>query len=1169
MASHPDAALVARCVLAVNRLFRMAMRMLVVHPVTGRPAPTPTPPRVAQMWTQLAKLRAMLQQRLVDTKSPSALRRAIIRLLCTIVFSFSERSKESTLRVASAGSRSAAVVLNGPDTFCLSDVPQAHPALQRRELGGIAQALVASLSSALSGAAAATWDDASLCFLVAQLSWVATARPELLPTVAQTLASLVQSPTEGLRPTVSQARDSLSRRLRPAVALSVRAALVRLMKRAAAAAFTADLGACLYVMGDEQRPEPLAHAVRARIDFKVVEQLRAMAPPPRPDQEQAHTDSFDGDAFMDSYAAPNDSALFDLGDEYAPPPTAGSGTSSRGAAAHAPGKQDPRMQHASDAGGDPRSAAGQRSAATEQHSCFKTAAPKLPADALRRLGDSAFQRLMKPGGSVQWSASALHCLEGLSAIHQLVSWAVDPLAAARGADALAVCCAAPHSLAALEAQLEIRTERCTQVMQRVCEDYVDRADVGARLLSALWLASRGLPAGEGGGLLGDLTQQFLSAAAVDSPNSKLSPTLVVDVACALPYDCLRCVLGVAEELLQSSQPALLASAFRILDAYRQRRPQHDARVVQFYLCVAHTASNEGAQATAIKALQGAKAHTPYITQFATTAAMSVARPAGAAGRGVEGWQDHRSLLFPHAPEEELTALEAAAAESFAGGVADVHDARRRVGPFFRLCARQHALLACVPWLYCNAAGGEGGEGETQTLLAEAVRKAITTTPLWLHTLRLLKKKHAVHDVLAKLCLEAGLPSVVEGNQLSTGADSSVQLPCSEMATCAVQQLPSFVPFVIHVLQVCTDGLAPEPAAQHVGQWGGSLLSPLPVASIPAEVIQSVLQIGSRAGGETPLVAELRVLQPLLRFLPPADLLALLPHYLQHMTHMDMPVHEFLRTYLQPGSPLSSLDAAFMLAWILQCCAAKMPAQISIWDPPGSTHSTPTLQDAARAAEGSTFFARYGAADVLPLSTAAKDVQGLLTVHGTFDAPMIWSGLGLLAATQPPPKLLMFWFLSAREASNTDVMSKQLCALLGSLVQRASLHGDASAALWDDDNTWKGFRKFVLSTIPASLPVIVRLPVVELEKLLASNPKLKMRLDTFLQSPVNQTGLQEAVLSFFGILSPPPPASGAAASPEAQRPAAAGPQSQEARVGGRKRSAAPLQDSRSSLRPRSE
>jgi len=1167
MAGHPDPNLVARCVLAANRLFRPAMRMLLVHPITGRPAPTPTPPRVAQMWTELAKMRAMLQQRLVDSKSPSNLRRAITRFLCTIVFAFTERSKESSLRVASAGSRVAAVVVNGPDAFCVSDVPQMHPALQHRELGGIAKALVSSLSVALSSAGTANWDDAALCFLVVQLAWVATVRPTLLPMVAQTLASLVQSPAEGLRPTVSQSRDSLTRRIRPAVAMAVRSALVRLMKRAAAAEFTADLGACLFVMGDEQRPEPLAHAVRARIDFKVVEQLRALQPTPRPDQQQAYTSAFSSDAALDSYSAPNNTALYDLGDEYAPPPSSGTAAPSASAAGlgNKAGQQlDPRLSHSSEAGGDPRSASGQRSAASEQHSCFKSAAPQLSTDALHKMSEAAFARLMQSQSAVQWSASALHSLEGLCSIHQLVAWAVDPWAVQRRGDAAAVC-AGTCSKGDDDAEQAVRVRRCEQVMQRVCEDFVECADVGARLLAALWLSSRG---DKGRQLLHRLTDAFVAAAVIDSASSKLSPTLVVDVACALPYDCLQSVLRAVQALVQSTEPALLASGFRILDAYRHRRPQHEARLVQFYLCVAHTASSEGAQATAIKALDSAKQHMPYVTQFAVTVALSVARPPGVSGRDASGWKDQSSLLFPHTAAAPLTELEATAAERFAGGVADVHDARRRVSPFFRLCARQHSLLGLVPWLYCNA-GGSPEASDSNQVLAGAVRQAITTTQLWLYTLKVLKRKHAVHEVLSRLRFEEGLELAADGT-MQVHSEYSVHLPCSTIAGCDVHRSPSFVPFVTHVLQVCTDDLVPEPAPQHIGQWGASINSSTPTASIPVETIQSALRIGAKAGDGS-ITQELCILQPLLRFLPAADLLALLPHYLAHMADMSLPLHEFLQNFLPPGSSSCSLDPAFFLAWVLQCCSADSPQDLQVWKPPTASSAATigsTLADAVQAAKSSAFFERYGAATVLPLAVAAKDVQGLMTTHRTFDAPMLWSALGLLAATQPPPKLLMFWFLSAREAFNTDIMSKQLCALLTSFVERANAHGDASAALWQDENTWKGFRKFVLTTIPASLPSMLRLPLPQLEKLVESNPKLKLRLEAFVASQVNQTGVEASILLYLGVqnvtstrISLAGPIPQAAASDEQT--------TQGSRVGGRKRSGASLHDSRNSLRPRSD
>ncbi len=1164
LASHSDSLLVARVVLATNQLFRPAMRMLVVHPVNGQPAPVPTPPRVAQMWTELAKLRAMLEQRLSDSSNTDLLRRCIVKFLCTIVVAFTERSDESKLRVDSAGSRAAAVVVNGPDSFCVSDVPPQHPSLPRRELDNIAKTLVSTMSGLLLGSAIASWGDSAVCNLIAHLSWVATVRPPVLPVIAQTIASMVQSPCESLRPTVSESRDSLSRRLRPAVALAVRTALVRLMKRKSAAGFTSDLGACLFVMGDEQRPAPLAQAARSRIDFKVVEQLRAMAPQPRPDASQTQQAAFSIDSVLDAYSAVDVSTLYDLGDEYAPPPSEGSAAvgskptatiKTQNSTAH-----DPRLSSSELVGGDPRSGYRQRNAASEQHSVFKLAPTKPSSAELEKMGNFAFERFSKSTAAALWRSAAVHSLEGLATIHQWICWAVDPDAHIRRRDALAVI-GSPKAEEQVDTSdaSERRAERCSLIMSCVCEDYVERADIGARLLSALWMACDHSSCNE---LLLKLTETFIRAAVMESTTSVKSPTLVVDVACALPYDCLSAVLAVVQELLASQEAALMGSGFRIMDAYRSRRPQHEARLLQFYLCVAHTAESEGAQATAIKAVEGSKTHLPYVTQFATTVALSLARPPGANGVDADGWMDQTDLLFPYCKTDQLTDLEQAAVQRFAGGVIDVHDARRRVGLFFRLCARCHSLLQLVPWLYCNAAG-DGGAATQQNLLAQAVRTAITATPLWLNTLKILKKKLPTHEVLKKLGFESGVQSD-DGGSIGIGAGHSVQLPHAGILTQDIQQASAFVPLVAHVLEVCTDGAFTEGTKAQVGQWGISISSPMHAAALPVETIQAALSIGSKIGGEEPMLAELRILLPLLKFLPAPDILALVPHYMCHVRELDLTCANLLNQYLMPGSSSCSVDAAVLLAWILLGCSADIPCEVCVFQQTtgDADPGRPSLATASLAAQSSIFFARYSSSTTLGLELATSEVQGLLTSRQLFDASMIWAGLGLLAALQPPPKLLMFWFLSAREAFSTEVMSRQLCALLGQLVDRANLHKDTTAAVWEDENTWKGFRKFVLTTIPASLPVILKLPLDVLQKLVGTNPKLKMRLEAFVESPMNQTGVNEGILTFLGVTH-----SGKSALVDAEH-LSHDPDANASRVGGRKRGPSSLHDSRSSLRPRS-
>jgi hypothetical protein len=806
---------------------------------------------------------------------------------------------------------------------------------------------------------------------------------------------------------------------------------------------------------------------------------------------------------------------------------------------------------------------------TEHHSLFKSPAPKLSKGSLSTCLSLAFDRLANDEKIASWSSEALHTAEGVAAIYHVISWAVDPSASNRMAEAATVVKGTdeqPTASVCNSSDQQVRMDRCSSIILAVCKDVLRRGDVGVRLLCSLWMKREQAGATQ---LLKDLTEQLVQSAAIDL-TANVPATLVADIACSLPHNCLTQVLDVVQRLLSSAQDTHIAAGFDILNTYKHRRPHCGARLLQFCLCVAHMAEAEVTRSTAIKTVAKWRgANDTYVTQFVTSVALSLARAPRSAIGTDDTWKDQQSLLLPHCTQEERTSLESEAATLFARGVTDVADARRRVQAFFHVSSRVGALLQLVPWLYCHVVSIPSSTASSSSTLAAAVREVLVAEAARL--LKFLTRKHAVHHVLEKMRFETGL-GVLQDGMLDLGQHGSVALPGCIDGT--IHSSPHFIVLVQRVLALCTEdiAIAPKSGPASVAEWGKALRNPLHEAPLPVETIQATLRIATVAKAS---FAELQLMLPLLKFLPAADMLALVPHYLRMASQGDMEVADLFQR-IGPGTSSCSVDPAVLLAWVMLSCSVSLPTTIQVAGEGSSTGpggrfpgKSTSLAKASAAAESSSFFARMGSAEELPLDFTKQHIPQLLTNPALFQPPMVWSALGLLADVTPPPTMLMFWFLHTLEFHNSEIMKQQISSLLLGLIRRGKNNQESAWKMWEIQDVWRGFLRVATRTIPSSLPVLLQLPDSAFVALVEGNAALQKRLSTFAADVINQSNVAPSILHILGI-----EASGHAArdlqpTPSALVAAVAAPSSTEVRVGGRKRAANSSNDSRSILRPRSE
>lgn len=1139
---HP--LVLARVFSVLNNIFRFAMRMLVVHPLTGAPAPQPTPVLLKEMWDRLTLIRAAAQQRLVDPSTPSPVHVAIVRFLSTVVLALTHRSRHSRSLVAAAGSKTAAVVMTGPDAFTADDIPATHMLLHRAMLADAAGKTMTALVAVLSQPAnQQAWTASTLAILVSTVARIATLRPATMQQVAGALASMVQYPAEAMRPTVSQAASPLAKRMHPTLSTAVRAALVRLMKSDAAASFAADLGACLTVMGDTIRPRALARAARVTIQPAVVQQLAATAPAPRPDPVAALPDLPQLHAGA-SYAARlgvEDDAGQDDDDPFAPPTAA----IHEEAADAVPAEEGPV------AVSDPRIAAGGsdwRGTGQTGVSAFSGQLQRLDAGAAEDFAEHCFERMV----SQSRMEGIEHCghAGALLLWQHAISWATDPTGqlVRDAVHAAAGQPATPDRLPA-EAVSALIAKRVSLLTDAVCANVSVGADAGVLLATRVWAAAAlgGAPPPE---LYGQVVQRLLRAVATcvvadgtgtgSDGASGLSTdgakTFFLDVALALPSLPVDALADALCLLLWSEQATAATAGFHALAKLRKLRPRLAERLLHLALCAAHTAPERSAKKAAKEVLAAAAAGAPSraaTLQFAASAALSLTLPLAPAGAGAAGEPERLHLPLAPAPDFTPTEQEAAARSALEGPIRDIADAKRRLGPFMLLCLHTPALLRLLPVLYISAGGLRGSAPSQLPPMADHLRAAIITQAG--RMIEALSKKKGPTFVLEHVLASQPCGGTASPWQV----DAELALPCpawlkdTELPKPAI---PSAIAAVAEMV-VCQTAVASPPpdAPRHMP---GTRLHSDAAALAPPDLVATIARQVPAHG--------VAVMRPLLPFLPPADVLAFLPCFLAEADAGASTVQLLLRPPALPTAarPACPLDRGVLLAWLFAATTADFPASLTcrppmpLATPPGTGATMPTpvltLQHIASSAAASTVYQSAGKPPyALQRDVVQAIVAPLLANPAAFNGPSVSAALLAFSRLQPVPTFILVECLHALEGHTTDRMKYEVSCILSELFRasqrpgawdptapQGAAAGEAliSPPMWEKEDIWKGVPHVVVRTIPECFQALLLLPAPVLDTLLSGDAMavLKQRLVSFAQNAANQELISDSMLDFLGV-----------------------------------------------------